>query len=45
MKYLEFRKRFIDLGCFSVHQVYTVKHVFDCNNLTRWQKQKLIIKL
>ncbi|MDR0724938.1 MAG: hypothetical protein LBF59_02880 [Prevotellaceae bacterium] len=45
MKYLEFRKQFIDLGCFSAHQVYAVEPAFDRNNLTRWQKQQLIVKL
>ncbi|MDR2867912.1 MAG: hypothetical protein LBV46_00010 [Bacteroidales bacterium] len=45
MNYLQFRARFYDLGCFNVHQVYAWEPDFDKSNLTRWIKQKLLIKL
>jgi len=45
MNYLDFRSRFIELGVFSVHQVSAVFPHFSPNNLTRWQRQGLIVKL
>ena len=45
MNYLDFRKKFIELGCFSVHQVSAVFPDFDRNNLTRWQRKGLLVKL
>jgi predicted transcriptional regulator of viral defense system len=45
MNYLQFRNRFFDLGCFSVHQVYAWQADFDKSNLTRWTKQNQLIKL
>lgn len=45
MKYLELRSQFIELGVFSVHQVNAVFPDFSSNNLTRWQRQGLIVKL
>ena len=45
MNYLSFRSRFIELGVFSVHQVGAVFPDFSPNNLTRWQRQGLIVKL
>jgi predicted transcriptional regulator of viral defense system len=45
MKYLEFRSRFIELGVFSVHQLGAAFPDFSPNNLTRWQRQGLIVKL
>ncbi|MDR3238207.1 MAG: hypothetical protein LBT84_06870, partial [Spirochaetia bacterium] len=45
MNYLQFRNRFYELGCFHVHQVYAWQADFDKNNLTRWTKKKLLIKL
>jgi len=45
VKYLIFRSRFIELGVFSVHQVRAVFPDFSPNNLTRWQRQGLIVKL
>jgi len=45
MNFLSFRKQFFELGCFSVHQVYAWYNDFDKNNLTRWVKQNLLIKL
>ena len=45
MTYLEFRSRFIELGAFSVHQVYAVFPHFSPNNISRWQQKGLIVKL
>ena len=45
MNYLEFRKEFFEIGCFNTHQVYASHANFDKNNLTRWTKQRLLIKL
>ena len=45
MTYLEFRNRFIELGAFSIHQVNAVFPCFSPNNLTRWQRKGLIVKL
>ena len=45
MKYLDFRSRFIEFGAFTVHQVNVVFPSFSPNNLTRWQRQGLIVKL
>ncbi|MCD8103106.1 MAG: hypothetical protein LUE26_11160 [Alistipes sp.] len=45
MNYLEFRDEFFEIGCFNTHQVYAAHPEFDKNNLTRWTKQRLLIKL
>lgn len=45
MNYLEFRDEFFEIGCFNTHQVYAWKPDFQGNNLTRWTKQRLLIKL
>lgn len=45
MTYLEFRTQFFDWGCFSVQQVYAWKPGFDRNNLTRWVKKGLLVRL
>jgi predicted transcriptional regulator of viral defense system len=45
MNYLGFRYRFIELGAFSVHQIGTAFPNFDRNNLTRWQRKGLLMKL
>ncbi len=45
MNFLSFHKQFFELGCFSVHQIYAWYKDFDKNNLTRWAKQELLIKL
>lgn len=45
MNYLEFRNHFFDLACLNTHQVYAWQACFDRNNLTRWQKKGLLIKL
>lgn len=45
MTYLEFREKLFDLACFSIHQVYAWQPDFDRNNLTRWVKKGLLIRL
>lgn len=45
MTYLEFRKKLFDLACFSIHQVYAWQPDFDRNNLTRWVKRGLLVRL
>lgn len=45
MTYLEFREKLLELGCFSIQQVYAWQPDFDRNNLTRWVKRGLLIRL
>ena len=45
MNYWQLRNQFYDLVCFNVNQVYAWYPDFDKNNLTRWTKQKLLVKL
>lgn len=45
MNYLNFKKQFFELGCFSIHQVYAWQPGFDRNNITRWIKKKYLIRL
>jgi len=45
MSYLEFRNKMFDLGCFNIHQVYAWKPGFDRNNIVRWTKKGLLIRL
>lgn len=45
MDYLEFTKAFSDKVCISTHQIHTRFHGFNDNNLTRWVKKGLLIKL
>jgi predicted transcriptional regulator of viral defense system len=45
MNYWQFRNQFYDIGCFNVNQVYAWQPDFDKNNLTRWAKQNLLVKL
>ncbi|MDR2010093.1 MAG: hypothetical protein LBQ22_06385 [Bacteroidales bacterium] len=45
MNFWQFRNQFYDLACFNVNQVYAWKPDFDKNNLTRWTKQNLLVKL
>jgi len=45
MNFIEFKSRFFDLACFSTHQVYAWHSGFDRNNLSRWTKKGLIIRL
>lgn len=45
MTYLEFRTQLFDLGCFSLQQVYAWHPDFDRNNLTRWVRRGLLVRL
>ena len=45
MNFIEFKSRFFDLACFGIHQVYAWHPGFDRNNLSRWTKKGLIIRL
>lgn len=45
MNFWQFRNQFYDLGCFHINQVYAWQANFEKNNLTRWTKQSLLIKL
>lgn len=45
MVYLDFKKQFFELGCFSIHQVYAWQPNFDRNNITRWIKKGYLIRL
>lgn len=45
MNFLEFRAEFFEAGCFGVHQVRAWYPDFDKNNLTRWTKRRLLVKL
>lgn len=40
-----FRNQFFDAGCFNINQVYAWKPGFDKNNIGRWVKKKLLVKL
>ena len=45
MNYLEFRSKLFSLACFSIDQVYAWQPGFDRNNLSRWAKTGLLIRL
>ncbi len=45
MNYLQFKEKMFDLACFSIDQVYAWKPGFDRNNLHRWTRKGLLIKL
>jgi predicted transcriptional regulator of viral defense system len=45
MSFLDFRKVFFETGVVSVHQVRAWHPDFDKNNLTRWVRQGLLVKL
>lgn len=45
MLYHDFREQWKTQACFSIHQVYAWRPGFDKNNLGRWVKQGLLIKL
>lgn len=45
MSFLEFREKFFELGCFSINQVLAWQPAFQHNNLTRWCKRNLILRL
>lgn len=45
MNYWQLRNQFYDLICFNINQVYAWQPSFEKNNLTRWVKQNLLVKL
>lgn len=45
MTFLEFHNKLFDLACFSIHQVYAWQPDFDRNNLVRWVKKGLLVRL
>ena len=45
MDYLTFRERMYPMGCFNINQVLLWEKTFDRNNLTRWCKKGLLLKL
>ena len=45
MNYLEFKKRLFDLGGFYTHQVFAWDPGFNRNNLGRWTKKGMLIRL
>jgi predicted transcriptional regulator of viral defense system len=45
MKWIEFRGRMFEFGCFSVHQVRAWQPGFDRNNLTRWLGCGYLVRL
>lgn len=45
MDYLTFREKMFEFGCFNVNQVLIHEKNFDRNNLTRWCRKGLIVKL
>ena len=45
MNFQEFRNKWFDLGCVSSYQVYTWLPDFDKNNMGRWAKKGLLLKL
>ena len=45
VSYLEFKSALLPEGCFSIHQVRTFFPLFDRNNLSRWIKKGLLIRL
>lgn len=45
MNFLEFKQQFVDLACFTIHQVYAWQPDFDRNNLSRWVSKGYLIRL
>ncbi len=45
MNYLEFKNKMYDLACFTIDQVYAWQPDFDRNNIVRWTKKGLLIRL
>jgi len=45
MNYLDFRQKMFDFACFNINQIYAWQPHFDRNNLTRWIKRGLLIRL
>ena len=45
MDFLTFKERMFPIGCFHINQVLLWEKDFDRNNLTRWCKKGLLVKL
>lgn len=45
MDYNEFRNSFIEVGCIATYQIMAQYPDFNANNLTRWARQGLLVKL
>ena len=45
MDFLSFREKMFPMGCFNINQVLLWEKDFDRNNLTRWCRKGLIVKL
>ena len=45
MNYLAFKNKLYDLACFSIDQVVAWQPGFDRNNLYRWTKKDLLVRL
>ena len=45
MSYLEFKNKMYDLACFNIDQIYGWQPGFNRNNLYRWVKSGLLIRL
>ena len=45
MNYLTFRKQFFGQACVNINQVYAFDQGFDRNNLSRWVKKGLLVRL
>jgi len=45
VNFIEFRRKLFDLACFNIDQVYAWQPDFDRNNLSRWVRKGLLIRL
>lgn len=45
VSYIEFKEKLLPEGCFSIHQARLYFPTFDRNNLTRWTKKGLLLRL
>lgn len=45
MDFLTFRERLFPMGCFNINQVLLWEKGFDRNNLTRWCRKGLLVRL
>ncbi len=45
MNFIQFRERLFEVGCFNLQQVYAWHPDFDRNNLTRWIKRGMLLRL
>ena len=45
MNYLVFKEKMFELSCFNINQIYVWQPHFDRNNLTRWLKKGMLVRL